>query len=987
MNPDGSYKYQVGGSLEKNAPTYVERQADRAFCAALRAGEFCYVFNSRQMGKSSLRVHTMQALQAGGVACGVIDITSIGSQGITPDQWYQGVVRRLARSFGVKAMGWWREHAELSPVQRLGEFIEEVLLQEVTTPMVIFIDEIDSILRLEFKDDFFALIRACYNQRAENSDYKRLTFALLGVTTPSDLIQDKNRTPFNIGQAIDLHGFELEEVGPLAVGLTAVAAAPTEVMAAILNWTGGQPLLTQKLCRLVVNEAQPIAVGEAETEIASLVERRILTNWEAQDEPEHLRTIRDRLLRDERMAGRLLGLYQQILREGSIVATGDPAQIELRLSGLVVEDRGRLRVYNPIYGAVFDQAWVQGRLAELRPYGEAIAAWIVSDYTDDSRLLVGQALEAAQAWAMGKSLGQVDYRFLTESEKQDKRAIQAANQILADANTKARRRLVLSGAGAGIATVMAGIALFGFFGAEAQRTKAEEKLDLAETQRAAVETERDAVAAERAQLSEELGAAENEKIEIQQQVKGLEAEKQTLADEKAEIEQQSGEASRQRQRAEVERQEALAAQQIALSRAQRAQQDYAEAQQAAETAQQRRQEAAAEVAKAQQEQAKAQLEQEIAREGGRLERQGNALMRLQPVRFRELATLIKAIEIGEGLQALIKQADSPSSSLSLSDYPAISPLLALRVATNAVSQRTKFAGEFRAFSADGQRLVAYSRSDETTYLYDLAGNRVGQFAGEFRAFSADGQRLVAYSLSDDTTYLYDLAGNQVRQFAGYFRAFSADGQRLVAYSLSDDTNYLHDLAGNRVGQFAGEFRDFSADGQRLVAYSESDDTNYLYDLVGNQVGQFAGEFRDFSADGQRLVAYSRSDATTYLYDLSNNVFSQFKFDDVGMSPTGNRLVAYSRSDDTTYLYDLAGNRVGQFAGEFRAFSADGQRLVAYSLSDDTTYLYDLAGNQVRQFAGYFRAFSADGQRLVAYSLSDDTTYLYDLAGNQVRQFA
>ncbi len=62
---------------------------------------------------------------------------------------------------------------------------------------IIFLDEIDSILSLNFEiDDFFALIRFCYNQRGENPDYNRISFALFGVATPSDLIRDKNRTPY-----------------------------------------------------------------------------------------------------------------------------------------------------------------------------------------------------------------------------------------------------------------------------------------------------------------------------------------------------------------------------------------------------------------------------------------------------------------------------------------------------------------------------------------------------------------------------------------------------------------------------------------------------------------------------------------------------------------------------------------------------------------------------------------------------------------------
>ena len=371
--------FTVGPPLHAVRAGYISRPADEALFDAISAGRDAYVFAPERSGKTSLIAATAARLQTHGYLVANLDLAQIGERDAGSDsgRWYYSIAYRLLRQLRVKVdlQTWWQDKSILSHRQRLFEFYVEVLLANTKKPVVVFIDELQSIEGLEIARHLLESITAKNKARVTEPEFERLTFVLAGECDPELLVSDADASPFRVMEAIRLDDFERDAIDLFAAEINLSPVDAGAALDRIFHWTSGQPYLTQKLARSVARERLS---GNIVANVDRIVQHQFGARSSVTQEP-HLAHIHQRIVADRKNYEGALNTYGR-LRKG-IVVPYEPesrSQRVLLAVGLVKPDRaGDLNIRSKLYESAFTARWANEHLP-LHWRGPAIALGVLA---------------------------------------------------------------------------------------------------------------------------------------------------------------------------------------------------------------------------------------------------------------------------------------------------------------------------------------------------------------------------------------------------------------------------------------------------------------------------------------------------------------------------------------------------------------------------------------------------------------------------------
>jgi hypothetical protein len=245
-----------GGALRRRDSLYIEREADRTLRRELSKtrGTTTTIRAPRQTGKSSLLIRGIDQAEKQGSNVIFFDLQAIDNTYLQESNTFL----RYFANFVFDSLGLNSEDIErvwkksIAASNKLTELMEDCVLSQIHSKIILAIDEADRILQTPINNVFFGLLRSWHNNRAMNELWDKLDILMVISTEPSLLISDFAQSPFNVGSKIALEDFDQNQVRELNTRYR--SPLPTNQVSELVDLLNGHPYLTSKALYLLVTE-------------------------------------------------------------------------------------------------------------------------------------------------------------------------------------------------------------------------------------------------------------------------------------------------------------------------------------------------------------------------------------------------------------------------------------------------------------------------------------------------------------------------------------------------------------------------------------------------------------------------------------------------------------------------------------------------------------------------------------------------------------
>lgn len=232
------------GQVPLASGLYVERSTIEQTCyqEILQPRAFLRIFAPRKMGKTSLIARILEYGISQNYYTVRLSLHCAGTQVFaSSDRFLRWLCTNITQQLGLASRlnDYWDE--DMGALINSTIYFQGYILKEISHPIVLALDGIDQLFQYpELAGDFFVLLRSWYEETKDLSVWQKLR-VVMAHSVEVYIPLPTNRSPFNVGLAIELPTFSQEQVQDLAErqGLRLTKLELEQLM----KLTGGFPYL------------------------------------------------------------------------------------------------------------------------------------------------------------------------------------------------------------------------------------------------------------------------------------------------------------------------------------------------------------------------------------------------------------------------------------------------------------------------------------------------------------------------------------------------------------------------------------------------------------------------------------------------------------------------------------------------------------------------------------------------------------------------